>query len=408
MRLIYLHQYFTTPGYFGGCRSYEFSKRLVRDGHDVDVITSTAFLPVERSSRWRLVTRLEIDGIRVHAIHVQYANQMSFARRLMAFFLFMVMSSLYVLTLRKRDLIFATSTPLTIGIPALVGRTLLGIPLVFEVRDLWPDIPVAMGYIKNPVVIRCLHWFEKTLYSKASKVVALSRGMAEAIVGKGVDGGKIVVIPNASDMEEFSRRDGWVDPLAKYRTSAETRICLYAGTFGAVNNVGYIVDLAAHLRTMKPEIKFVLIGDGAERKKIVRKIEASGLGNTVFLVGPVKRSELVAYIQPADACLSTVLNIPELSNNSANKFFDALAAGKPVIINYGGWQADVIERNRVGLVLSYNYEESARRLSAFFADERSRNMESHIRRFAEANYGREKLFGQWLNEALLPVVSECS
>jgi len=407
VRLIYLHQYFTTPEYFGGGRSYEFSKRLVREGHDVDVVTSTAFLPVQRSSRWRLVSRLNIDGIHVHAIHVRYTNEMSFARRLVAFLSFMVISSIYVLMLRKRDLIFATSTPLTIGIPALIGRAVLGIPLIFEVRDLWPDVPIAMGYIKNPIMIRLLFWFEKSLYARAFKVVALSTGMKEAIIGKGLGDNKIVVIPNACDMEEFSGRDWERDPLAKYKTSGEEKICLYAGTFGFVNNVGYVIELAAHLRHLEPKIKFILIGDGVERKKIVQQIEARGVGGSVFVLESVKRSELIAYIQSVDACLSTVQDIPELYNNSANKFFDALAAGKPVIINYGGWQADVVENNEIGLVLNYNYEESARRLSAFFADAVPQDRENHIRAFAEANYGRELLFSRLLNEVLAPAVREC-
>ena len=154
MKIIYLHQYFTTPNFIGGTRSYEFSKRLVAAGHKVDMITSSAFFPVKKKFFWHLVSRLIIDGVDVHVVHIAYKNKMTFFRRVLAFLLFSVVSSVYVMSLRKRDVIYASSTPLTIGIPALLGSFFLRVPFIFEVRDLWPDIPIDMGYIKNKFLIK--------------------------------------------------------------------------------------------------------------------------------------------------------------------------------------------------------------------------------------------------------------
>lgn len=406
MKIIYLHQYFTTPEYAGGVRSYQFAKRMVNAGHQVDLITSTAFFPVKKSKRFQFISHIDIEGINVHAIHVNYGNKMSFPRRVWAFFFFMMLSSLYMLKLRGRDIIFATSTPLTIGLPALIGKWRLRIPLVFEVRDLWPDVPIAMGYIKNGFVIKLLRSFERCIYQNSAKVVALSTGMAQGITSKGIPSEKVVTVPNASDLEEFAQQFD-TDPFIPYRTTTCTKICVYAGTFGFVNDLGYLVQLAKKLKRPTADIKVVLIGDGAEKEKITSMVKALELNNNVIILPPVKKAELIRYIQHADACISTVKDIPALFNNSANKFFDALAAGKPIIINHEGWQAETIRENDLGVVLNRDFEQSASTLIEFFnRNEDSKHTQKRITQFAESHYARDLLFEKLMNEAMDPAWRE--
>ncbi|TBU81925.1 glycosyltransferase WbuB [Pseudomonas daroniae] len=402
MKILYLHQYFTTPSYYGGVRSYEFAKRLVQKGNAVDLVTSTAFYPVEKKAWWHLLSKEEIDGVRLHIIHVSYSNEMSFLRRALSFLLFILIASFYVLAIKKRDVLLASSTPLTIAVPALVYCFFKRVPLVFEVRDLWPDVPVAMNIIRNKYIIRLLFLFEAKVYAYSTKVIALSSGIAEGIITKGVAPEKVVVVPNACDMAAFACKYEQPGIITRLKTENGTKVCVYAGTFGYVNGLGYILDIAAALEA-GARIKFLLIGEGAEKGHLQRRIKEEHLEDRVFILDSMSKKQVIAYIQHADACFSTVKNIPALYNNSANKFFDALAAGKPIIINHLGWQAKVIEDNKLGLVLTQDVRASAERLRCYLANERISSKLIH--EYAMNHYSRDVLFERFYNEAIIKSAS---
>lgn len=390
MKIIYLHQYFTTPEHSGGVRSYEFAKRLVASGHQVDIITSTAFFPTKKQPKEIFVSRRNIDGINVHVIRINYDNKMPFYRRIISFLGFMVIASIYALRFRKSHLIYATSTPLTIGIPALIIKCIFSIPIIFEVRDMWPDVPIAMGLIKNKLIITALHKFEILMYNSSVKIVALSEGMASEIIKKGIEQEKVSIIPNACDIKEFSAAK--TISLDKFRDNKDTKICLYAGTFGIVNNLNYLIDIASEIKKEGYNIKIILMGDGMEKNKIIQRIRAKKITNIIFTMSQVSKKELISYIVSVDCCISTVLNIPVLYNNSANKFFDSLAAGRPIIINHEGWQADTIRKNNLGLVLNRDFSESAKNLNFFLHNNTKEVLETEIKKFAADNYSRDLLF----------------
>jgi glycosyltransferase involved in cell wall biosynthesis len=391
LKIIYLHQYFTTPEYSGGVRSYEFSKRLVKKGHQVDLITTTAFLPLPKKDNDFLITREVIDGINIHAIRIPYGNKMTFTKRIMSFIIFMLLSSFYILKLKNRDLIYATSTPLSIGLPAIIGKIFHKTTLIFEVRDMWPDVPISMGFIKNKFLIHVLKMFELKIYNSSSKIIALSEGMKDEILKKGDYSKKVITIPNACDLEEFLS----AKPLPLPIEIENSKVCLYAGTFGIVNNLNYLINLSEEIRRKNYDIKILLIGDGIEKKTLIEKINTKKLNNIIFITPPVSKKKLISYIKSVDCCISTVLNIPSLYNNSANKFFDALAAGKPIIINHGGWQEKVINENKLGLVLTENIEYSAKSLNSYL-NKKDYNKDT-ILNFAKNNYSRELLFNKLQN-----------
>ncbi|MGI6776573.1 MAG: glycosyltransferase [Acetivibrionales bacterium] len=155
MHILYLHQYFTTPWISGGTRSYDFARRWVDKGHKVTVLTSSAFIggSCSRNSN-KGINFIKIDGLDVVVINVTYSQHMPYLRRVMAFLLFMICASVYLLKKNDFDLVFATSTPLTIAIPALVARLRNKVPFIFEVRDLWPEYPADFGIIKNRPAIK--------------------------------------------------------------------------------------------------------------------------------------------------------------------------------------------------------------------------------------------------------------
>ncbi|MHC4625761.1 MAG: glycosyltransferase, partial [Planctomycetota bacterium] len=186
MHILYLHQYFATRKGMTGTRSYEFARRLVGKGHRVTMVTSGLANRQFAVTGDRQYAEFDADGIRVVAIAAAYndpqlGTNMSGWRRMLEFYRFARLAVRVGKGLAKPDIVFATHTPLTIG---LAGRALsrhFEVPLVFEVRDLWPDALVNVGALKNPVAIWWLQRMARKIYAAARHIVALSPGMKEGI-----------------------------------------------------------------------------------------------------------------------------------------------------------------------------------------------------------------------------------
>jgi glycosyltransferase involved in cell wall biosynthesis len=273
-------------------------------------------------------------------------------QRIRAFAAFALSSARFTRQLRA-DVIFATSTPLTIFLPAWFASAWRKTPIVFEVRDSWPTVPIALGYLPNPTAQRLARALERKAYRRSAHIVALSPGMAEDAVAHGADPHSITVIPNAADVELFD-----VDPSRgrEWRRSngiaEDAPLIVYTGTFGAANDVEYLVDVAEAAVKIDPRVTFALIGEGARLSAVRERARDLGLlGGTVRILSPVPKSDVPAVLSAADISTSVVTDNPAMNANSANKFFDSLAAGRAIAINHEGWQADLIRDREIGLVL---------------------------------------------------------
>lgn len=347
MKILYLHQYFNTPEMTGSTRSYEMAKRFVMQGHEVHLITS--WREARANQAW---FENNVDGIQVHWLPVEYSNHMSPIDRIKAFFKFAYKSARKAAEL-EADVIFATSTPLTIALPAVYAAKKQKIPMVFEVRDLWPDTPIAMGFLKNPVTRFLAKRLELFAYKNAESVVALSPGMKEGVIQTGFPADKVAVIPNSSDIDMFrvnkSLGDGY---RSKYNWLRDNPLLIYTGTFGKVNGIEYAVDLAVELKKLDSDVIILLIGDGSELVKISEFAICSGvLNKNLFIEKPVPKKVIPSILSAASMTCSLVVDKPQLQANSANKFFDSLAAGRPIMINHGGWMHDLIRENGCGLAM---------------------------------------------------------
>lgn len=343
MKIAYLHQYFKTPSSNGGVRSYNFARALVERGHEVHVVTSD-------SSRSGPAAPVEnVDGITVHWVHVPYDNAMGFSRRLLAFAQFAAKSA-RITRSQRAAVVIATSTPLTVALPALWAVLGRKTRFVFEVRDLWPAVPIAMGVLRNPLLIAAARMLERLTYSRADAIVALSDGMAAGVVRAGVEASKIVVVPNVADIESFQNPGPSTSAAFDALSSLHGRpTVLYCGTFGRVNGLEYMVDLALAATRINSPLAFVAVGDGAERAAVIRKAQEQGvLGTSFYSLPGVPKSELPALLARATFGSSWVIDVQALEDNSANKFFDTLAAGRPMLVNHGGWQADILTARSAG------------------------------------------------------------
>ncbi len=341
MKLLYIVQYFNFPDQTGSTRPYDLASSFVKRGIDVTVLTSDESGNAEK--KWTIIER---DGLKVYRLNCPYDNTMGSLKRIRAFCKFFIQSSFKQFSL-DYDLMLSSSTPLTNGIPALIAKRFRKKPYVFEVRDVWPGVPIAMGYFKNKFIQKLLYAFEKRIYKKASVIVPLSSGMDKNIKQR-YSNNKSVVIPNISELNRFSKSEKTVDIFFP----SDKKILLYAGTFGNVNGLSYINKLAKETLALDPTIWYYLIGKGKEKDENMKEAEELGVLNTnVFFFDPVKKDDLPYLYNNCTVGSSFVIDLSALWDNSANKFFDTLAAKKPIVINHQGWQADTIKEKNIGYVL---------------------------------------------------------
>jgi len=348
MKITYLHQYFATPAAGGATRSFEMAKRWVREGHVVTMITSEQ----EGKGQFSWKERQE-DGIQILSLPVRYSNKMGFFSRLFSFLIFVLAASQKAAGL-PADIIFATSTPLTIAIPAAYAANRLKVPWVFEVRDMWPAVPVAMGVLRNPLLVAAARWLEKFAYRQAAHVIALAPGMKEDIVSQGIAPEKITVIPNGCDLDIFERVSTEAQGVrVEYPWLGDSLLILFAGTLGKANGIEYLIRLAAATTKKLPSAKFVLIGDGAERKASINQARALGLHETsVFFLEPMSKYEVARWMNCADFIVCLFTGPAAVWKDAVqNKFFDALASGKPTACNFRGYQSLLAEKESVGIIL---------------------------------------------------------
>jgi len=395
VHILYLHQHFVARTGTSGGRSYEFSRILVERGHKVTLVTGAYDQGGLQVPNGRLISTAWVDGIRVIVTSVPYGQRMSMVARIRSFLRFMFLATAAGMGAHDVDVVFATSTPLTIAVPGMLLSAFHRAPFVFEVRDLWPEVPIAMGVLANPLLQAAARWLERTAYRRARHIVALSPGMKEGVVAAGADPDRVTVIPNSSDVELFR-----LDPAdgAAFRVShlewGDGPLVVYAGAFGKVNGLGYMVDLARHTLALAPEARFVLAGRGSEKRRIEDAAREAGvLGVNLFIIPPLPRLELGRLLSASTVLCSFVAPLKVFEMNSANKFFDAFAAGKPVVINYGGWQAELLRETGVGLVLDPgDVETSAKRLAGALRDpEWLERAGAASRRLGDEVFNRRKL-----------------
>jgi len=390
MRIVYLHQYFNTRSSASGTRSYEMARRLVADGHEVSMITTDR--DQDAPSGWVVD---DVEGIRVHRIGIPYANRMGIRERVRSFARFAWAASRRAGSI-PADLVFATSTPLTIALPAVRAARKQDVPMVFEVRDLWPELPVSIGALRNPALIAGARALERFAYRNAARVIALSPGMRDGVVRAGYPAERVTVVPNGCDIDLFGASEAEAADLRSAHPWLGSRpLVLYAGTLGRINGVDYLVRVAEQVRDTDDEIRFVIIGSGAEENRVRELARTRGLlDRSLFMLPRVPKTELAGWLGAADVSCSLFVDLPAMWSNSANKFFDALAAGTPPLINYGGWQVDVLERAGAGFrVPAADPRRAAEELVRHLRDrERLAGMGARARGLAEQEFARDVLY----------------
>ena len=373
MRILYLHQFFITRAGVGGTRSYEFARRFVARGHGVRMVT------VAEGNR--TIEGIEVAGVRRGYSDYVSATAVSYPRRMLAFARFALAATRAALRGPRPDVVYATSPPLTIALPALAAAARWRAPLVFEVRDLWPEAPIQMGALRNPLARRIARAVEHFVYRRSARVIALSPGIRAGVLATGIPEERVELVPNASDLDLFD---------AAPREPGDRFTVSYFGTMGEANDLSAAVEAARLL----PEAEFVLMGDGKRRAELQR----SAPENVAFPGAAGSKEEVAALAARSDACLTLFKDVPVLATNSPNKLFDSFAAGRPAIVNMNGWMRELVEENEAGL---YVRAGDARDLAAkleWLRDhpDEAAAMGRNARALAEREFDRDLLAGRVL------------
>lgn len=406
MKVLYFHQHFSTPKGSTGIRSYAMARKLLEHGHEVTMVCgsygggntglSNAF---ENGRREGIV-----DGIHIIEFNLAYSNHDSFIKRTWLFLSF-AMKSVGLAFTQSYDLLFATTTPLTAGIPGIFANWLRRKPFIFEVRDLWPELPREMGVIKNPVVLWLMGLLEWASYRSAHRLIGLSPGIVDGIAKRGVKHEQIAMIPNGCDLSLFADKS---KPWRPEGVAESDLMAVFTGTHGMANGLDAVLDAAAVLKQRgRNDIKLVLIGQGKLKPALQVRSQQEGLNNVIFHP-PVDKQKLAGLMASTDIGLQILANVPAFYyGTSPNKFFDYIASGLPVLNNYPGWLTEIITTYQCGFTVPPNNPEAFADSLEQAASNRKQlqQMGINARKLAEAEFNRNQLannFVNWLEGSIKP------
>lgn len=331
MRILYWQYFFTPPGGWGNRRSYDLARYWRGLGHTIWIVAGGTYFP--EALRARLCRRRCFrtpEGIAIVYLPTPYHQRQGVFGRLGSFMRFTLWSWGILRRLRRANsVLIATVPPPFLPMVAAVQKKCYGHPFAVELYDAWPLVPAALGVVPWPLR-PLLYALSRWSYRQARPIIALSPGIRSALQLP-----QALVSYNGTAPERFRRRK--IPPFLPFRL-------VYAGTFGRVNALRFLLQVAQCLRAY-PAIEFWLIGDGAEAEML--RTEAQALPQVRFFP-PVPSEEIPFWLSEAHIGVSTVLPIPILSTNSANKFYDYLACGLVVGLNYGGWQAEFLAQAGCG------------------------------------------------------------
>ncbi len=401
MKLLYFHQHFSTPQGSTGTRSYEMAKRLIEHGHQVTMVCGSGFMartgligePINGIRRgW-------VDGIDVIEINLVYSNYDSLTKRTLIFLKY-ALKSVGIAWKEKYDVLFATSTPLTAGIPGIVMRIMKpGKRFVFEVRDLWPELPKAMGVVTNPFLLFGMAILEKVTYAAMHGGVALSPGIHKGML-KGAGAGKnIVMIPNGCDLDIFKpgKTHDKVSIKLVPGLPEDSFRCIFTGAHGIANGLDVVLDAASVLKEKgRTNIYLLFVGDGNLKPELKQKAFDRELNNCIF-IDPMPKTQLAELLQHVHVGMMILDNVPAFYyGTSPNKFFDYISSGLPVLNNYPGWLAELITENECGIAVSPEDPDAFADALIGLADnpDMRQRMGRNSRKLAEKKFARKLLADQ--------------
>ncbi|HEC36126.1 MAG TPA: glycosyltransferase WbuB [Anaerolineae bacterium] len=394
MRVLYLSQYFPPEVGATQTRAYEMATGLIRAGHQVTMLAEVPNHPegiIRPEYRGRFWTRETLDGIDVIRVWVKTAPVKTMRTRLAFYLTYMLNATLagLVLARGRYDVVYATSPPLFVGGAALALSLLRRIPLVFEVRDLWPESAVALGELENPRFIRWATWLEECCYRRAWRIVVVTEGIRARLIERGIPSEKLALIPNGANTDLFHPQPEAGQSLRRELGLGDCFLALYAGIHGIAQGLETVLEAACRLADV-PRIHFLFVGNGPRKADLLRLKEDLSL-SSVTMLDAQPREAIPTYLSAADVALVPLRRLELFKNAVPSKMFDAWACGCPVVLSIDGEARRVLERAQAGVFVEPESAEAmAETIRALSTDsDRCRAYGRNGRRFVEAHYSRQ-------------------
>lgn len=398
MHILIIHQAFASFDEPGGTRHYEFARLLAARGHKVTVIASPiSYITGEKTSVSPIPYSQKIEGqkaggeVQILRAKVFTKHHKSFYHRMVAFFSFMFSSFWIGLGVKNVDLVWGTSPPIFQGVTALLLARIKGKKFLFEVRDLWPQFAIAVGVLKNPVIISLSKWLERFLYRHADQVMVNSPGFVDHVRSLGAK--EVELIPNGADPAMFNPADKGIE-FRRSHGLEDKFVALYAGAHGMSNDLVVILEAAKILKDESDasNIQIVFLGDGKEKPFLQERAHVIGLKNVTFLPS-VPKQEIPAVLAGADACIAILRPLDEYKTTYPNKVFDYMASGRPIVLVIDGVIRKVVEAAGCGLYTEPGNAIAIAEAIRWMANDpkKSRLMGLNGRKYVEENFNREKM-----------------
>jgi glycosyltransferase involved in cell wall biosynthesis len=406
MNILVIHQNYLEKHDGGGSRFNELTKHWGSKGHNITVLAgminhTTGFRPEIYKNNYVFVHPSE-NNITVIRCHLSSGYTKSFTGRLFGYFSF-VFSSIYAgffKTKGKFDIIVVTSPPLFVGITGYLLSRVKRIPMVFEVRDLWPESAIDTGILTNSWIIKLAYSFESFIYRKAARINVLTPAFRETLIQKkNVPANKISLIPNAAD---FSLSESLMNDF-DYRLAREhfgwkeKFVITYVGAHGVANHLMQVLETAVLLKENN-RVMFVLIGDGMQKAELIKFAELNDLQNVRF-IDSVPKIEVFKYILASDMGMSVLQRNETFKTVYSNKTFDYMACKKPIFMLIDGVSRQLIESADCGVYVEpENPDEFAMKINEFLKRPELEIEQSGINGYfyAKENFDRKKLAEKYL------------
>ena len=407
MKVLLLHQYYLEDDDHGGSRWNEITKKWAEEGHQVQVIAGMMhYTSNEKKSEYKgkWFKKKKQGSVNVIRCHVSESYNTNFVGRLWAYFSFVFSSSWAGLfkVKGKFDVIIVTSPPLFIGISGYLISLFKRIPFVFEIRDLWPESAIDTGVVTNKLIIRLAYTLEKFIYKKASLINVLTPAFKDTLINKkGISQEKIIFIPNAAD---FSLSDDLVQnfDVNKFKVENDLEnkfIITYVGAHGIANSLDQILETAQLLDDTN--VLFLLIGDGMEKARLIKKASVEKIQNVRF-INPVPKAEVFKYILASDMGASVLKNVETFKTVYSNKTFDYMACKKPILMAIDGVSRALVEQANAGIfVQPENPLDFASKIRIYLSNpELMINQGENGYQFAKLNFDRNRLSKSFIDSII--------